>query len=399
MWLSKRRSLPGFALLLLALTPSPGSAHVVENWDWHLVEKQKKRKIHWCLVVNPPAAGDAFAAGAEADQWKAWAKAAFQKWTDAATGWSFEEVGVLDSRCQIQIRKSTSPEKSFGRAVVPSGDEGNQRAKTINLYIHFVDAEGNTREWGVEGDDKLDPIRLLAHEIGHCLRLNDTSDKGDIMASGVETEAEERGNHTTDLSEQDKQEARDSATADLRSSQFFVEPQGGEFVSDGVYVTAPPEAFPKTTPVSVTLRRKVFFPSPQALEGEPAGRAVMLYAFAIEFESPPQRPLAARIEVPAEILSGERVDSVLPRLPGAVDPETLGAFRYDPQQEVWARIAAGPQFEISGPGVYGVGGIVSDEKPPRSSSQSLWAIVLAAGALALFVLILWRRKTAARLGR
>jgi hypothetical protein len=268
MWLSRRRSFLSFALALLALAPSLGSAHVVENWDWHLVEGQKKRKLHWCLVVNPPAAGDAFAAGAEADQWKAWAQAAFQKWTDAATGWSFEEVSVLDSKCQIKIRKSTGRNQSFGRAVVPSGDAGNQRAKTINLYVHFVDAEGNTREWGVEGD-KLDPIRLLEHEIGHCLRLNDTEDKGDIMASGVETEAEERGKHNTDLSDQDKQEARDSAAADLRSSQFFVEPQGGEFVSEGVYVTVPPEAFPQSTAVSLTLRKKVFFPSPQAWKASP----------------------------------------------------------------------------------------------------------------------------------
>jgi hypothetical protein len=135
------------------------------------------------------------------------------------------------------------------------------------------------------------------------------------------------------------------------------------------------------------------------MEGEPAGRGVMLYAFAIEFESAPQRRLAARIEVPPEILSGERVDSALPRLPGSVDPETLGAFRYDPQREVWARIAAGAQFELSGPGVYGVGGIVANQRPPRLYSQALWAIVFAIGALALFVLVFWRRKTAARLER
>jgi hypothetical protein len=395
MRLAKRRLPLSTAFVLLALTPSLGRAHVVENWDWHLVAQHKKRNLHWCLVVNPPAQGDAFAAGPEADQWKAWAEAAFQKWADAATGWTFEQVGVLETRCQIKIRKSTAPSQPFGRAVVPSEDAGNQRAKSINIFVNFVDAEGKAREWGVE-NGKLDPIRLLEHEIGHCLRLNDTDAKDDIMASGVETEAAERTNHTTDLSAQDKKEARDAAAGELRTSQFFVEPQGGEFVSDGVHLSVPPDAFAQSTSASVALRRKVFFPAPQALEGGPAGRGVMLYAFAIEFESAPHQPLTARIEMPPEILSGERVDSVLPRLPGPVDPQTLTTFRYDPQREVWARIAEGAQFELSEPGVYGVGGTVSQEKPPGLDSPLVWTIVFAVGAIAVLLLVLGRQKNKAR---
>lgn len=208
-------------LALCVLLPRPGLAHVVDNWDWHLDKGKKKRKLHWCLVSElrkgfPP---DAFPSD-QAKKWKKWAKEAFDNWVKDGkgkpTGWTFEEVKQLDPKCQVLIRFSTRPNGSYGKAVVPSGKKGDQRAKKVPIIIHGVDAKGKPRKYGRKGKDTLDPVRILKHEIGHAIRLDDTENKGDIMGSGVETEAGEIGKHDTTPSDEDYKEARDSAAGELK---------------------------------------------------------------------------------------------------------------------------------------------------------------------------------------
>jgi hypothetical protein len=217
---------------------------VVSDWDWHLVKGKKKRKLHWCLVTElrkgfPP---DAFPK-AEADKWKKWAKEAFDNWVKdgkgKATGWTFEEVSQLDAKCQVLIRFSTRPSGSYGKAVVPSGEKGDQRAKKVPIIINGVDAKGKARKYGRKGKDTLDPVRILKHEIGHAIRLDDTENKGDIMGSGVETEAGEVGKHDTTPSAEDYKEARDSAAGELEVAMHQPQaPSAGEDV--GVMVATLP---------------------------------------------------------------------------------------------------------------------------------------------------------------
>ena len=208
-------------LALCVLLPRPGLAHVVDNWDWHLDKGKKKRKLHWCLISElregfPP---DAFPRD-KAEQWKKWAKEAFDNWVKDGkgkpTGWKFEEVKQLDPNCQVLIRFSTRPNGSYGKAVVPSGEKGDQRAKKVPIIIHGVDAKGKPRKYGRKGKDTLDPVRILKHEIGHAIRLDDTKNKNDIMSSGVETEAGEIGKHDTTPSDEDYKEARESAAGELK---------------------------------------------------------------------------------------------------------------------------------------------------------------------------------------
>jgi hypothetical protein len=229
-------------LALGVLLPRPGGAHVVSNWDWHLVDGKKKRNLHWCLVSElregfPP---DSFPRD-QAEQWKKWAKEAFDNWVKDGkgkpTGWTFEEVNQLDPNCQVLIRFSTRPNGSYGKAVVPSGEKGDQRAKKVPIIIHGVDAKGNPREYGRKGKDTLDPVRILKHEIGHAIRLDDTENAEDIMGSGVETEAGEIGKHDTTPSDEDYREARDSAEGELKVAMG--PPSAGEDVGTMV-ATLPP---------------------------------------------------------------------------------------------------------------------------------------------------------------
>lgn len=207
-------------LALCVLLPRPGLAHVIEQWDWHLVEGEKKRHLHWCFIIETEmVTRDAFPED-EAEKWKGWARKAFANWVKdkkkKPTGWEFEEVDFWDRKCQIQIRWSTTPRGDYGRASIPDWEEGEHRADKVQIYIHGVDAEGDSRNFGTKGDDTLDPVRLLKHEIGHAIRLDDTKNKNDIMSSGVETEAGEIGNHDTNLSDEDYKEARESAAGELK---------------------------------------------------------------------------------------------------------------------------------------------------------------------------------------
>lgn len=219
---------PVLSLLMLAALPSSGLAHVVENWDWHLLKDgKKKRHIHWCVIAKlTPAMRDAFPRD-QAAKWEKWAKEAFDNWTKdskgKATGWSFEKVGALDSKCQIQIRWSTTPRSDFGRATIPTGAKGDQRAEKVQIYVHSVGADKKPRKFGRKGADTLDPVRLLKHEVGHAIRLDDTKNPKDMMSSGVESEDKEKGNHNTSLSEEDYKEARESAAGELKVALLDVE--------------------------------------------------------------------------------------------------------------------------------------------------------------------------------
>jgi nucleotide-binding universal stress UspA family protein len=195
---------------------------VVEDWDWHLKKDgSKKRHLHWCVVVEirkglPP---DAFPSK-EGAKWKKWAKEAFNNWTKDSkkkpTGWTFEEVSMHDKKCQVMLRFSKRPNASYGTAYVPSGEKGDQRAKKVVVIINGVGTDKKPRKFARKGKDAFDPVRLLMHEIGHCLRLADTKNKKDIMSSGVEKDEKEKGNHDTKLSEEDIQEAKDAAKGDLK---------------------------------------------------------------------------------------------------------------------------------------------------------------------------------------
>lgn len=219
---------PILSVLLLAALPASGLAHVVEDWDWHLLKDgKKKRHLHWCVIPElRPGMPDAFPRD-KAAEWEKWAKEAFDNWTKdpkgESTGWTFEKVGPFDKNCQIQIRWSTTPRSDFGRAVVPSGEEGDQRADKVQIYIHSVGADKKPRKFGREGEDTLDPVRLLKHEVGHAIRLDDTDNAEDMMSSGVESEDEEKGNHDTSLSEEDYKEARESASGELKVAMREVE--------------------------------------------------------------------------------------------------------------------------------------------------------------------------------
>lgn len=213
---------PALSLFILAAMPGSGLAHVVEDWDWHLKKDgSKKRHLHWCVVVEirkglPP---DAFPRE-DGNKWKKWAKEAFNNWTKDSkgkpTGWTFEEVSMHDKKCQVMLRFSKRPSTSYGTAYVPSGEKGDQRAKKVVVIINGVGADKKARKYGRKGKDTFDPVRLLMHEIGHCLRLRDTKNKKDIMSSGVEKDEKEKGNHDTKLSEEDIKEAKDAAKGDLK---------------------------------------------------------------------------------------------------------------------------------------------------------------------------------------
>jgi tetratricopeptide (TPR) repeat protein len=235
----------GLIVLVFALLGPPSApAHVVKKWDWHLLaSKKKKRHIHWCVVFQlRPGMKDAFPRG-EADKWKKWAKEAFDNWQKALSKkkdkWTFKEVQFYSTKpkCQIQIRWSTTPRSDYGRASVPDYEKGENRAETVQIYIHGVDAKKKSRKFGRKGADTYDPVRLLMHEIGHAIRLDDTKNPKDIMSSGVEKDDKERGNHITELTKEDIKEAGDSAAGELEVAMLPSEPDVG-----GALATALPTA-------------------------------------------------------------------------------------------------------------------------------------------------------------
>jgi hypothetical protein len=235
-------------LILGVLLPRPGLADVIGKWDWHLLaDGSNKRELHWCIVFQIRGdEEDAFPRD-KVDQWKKWARKAFANWvkdrSGKSTGWKFKEVDFWNEepkpKCQIQIRWSVTPRSDFGRASVPKYKKGKHRAEDVQIYIHSVDAKGKPRKFGRKGKDTLDPVRLLKHEIGHAIRLDDTENIEDIMSSGVETEAGEIGNHDTNLSDEDYKEARESASTGLKVAMHQPQaPSAGEDV--GVMVATLP---------------------------------------------------------------------------------------------------------------------------------------------------------------
>jgi hypothetical protein len=214
-------------LLLLSLASFQGAfARVNQTWDWTKVAGNEKTKIIYCF--EDVGAKDGLPGGRT---WKGIVSDAALVWNRADTGWTFEvsnmgtaDEGKVTKDCQLQvnINDHNIPGGAFTTYVVPGGREDctvqgvklpadgriSKRILCIDPTPNRFD-NGKDTTWNTAGADTFDPVLVVAHELGHVLRLAHPTN---AFSNNI-TDPINIGVHAADLnklSDDDKKEAKAS---------------------------------------------------------------------------------------------------------------------------------------------------------------------------------------------
>ena len=175
------------------------SAHVMPGYEWKIDSATGKpaRNLHiWC--------GDEVS-----QQWKDLLDEAIANWENANTGWTFEVVDEIEGS-DITFHTASIPPNTNGRKVAGRTvfDYDSSTGETIGCSVTM-----NTDpsiSWGTSGDNKLDPVKVIKHELGHTLGL-DHDELGNLMDTPVYY-----GDHECEPNNADIQQAKDSAAFDKK---------------------------------------------------------------------------------------------------------------------------------------------------------------------------------------
>jgi len=156
-------------ILLLFNLISSVAAHVIPGHEWKIDQSTGKPRRNlriWC--------------GSEVtQQWKDWMEEATENWEGTNSGWTFEFVDDIQNS-DITFHTATIPPESNGSAVAGryQPDFDGQTGEVIGATITMNN--DSAIPWGTQGDDSINPVKVLKHELGHSMGL-DHSFFGNLM--------------------------------------------------------------------------------------------------------------------------------------------------------------------------------------------------------------------------
>ena len=214
------------------MLPCSVKALVNTGWDWHLVNNNPKRTLHYCggRAVRYSEAGNtidvqSFVPGLP-PSFAVWLTEAVEKINKANTGWKLVPSNAVITPCQILITVADISESNFGGGhATPSDIDGDGKADITRITIdkNLEDtlknlpegqdtADGARDGWSTEGSDATrDPIGVLMHELTHAMRLRHHQDSNHSDSSDSDiSDPRNPGDHNTDFSQEDLNELRDA---------------------------------------------------------------------------------------------------------------------------------------------------------------------------------------------
>ena len=296
----------------LMFTPNQSFSTVNTSWDWELIDGKPKTVVIWCLENR--TADNGLPNG---DSWMQVLSTAAQMWNDANTGWTFKPTsegtdneGKLDRTCQVVL--AIMDHNSKGGAKADRGylnPDGTGPVKRIRIAVDPTPISNDKNHpgpttWDIENG--LDPVDVIAHELGHTLRLTHPTDR---LSTTNMMDPRKVGTHIEGLSQNDTDEAKASIdrvhhprttnqTVINRSdhncsTHFPIYDSEGTFSSNDFEISIPPQDLDGNIPIICSP----FFAYVPNMDNVPTGVNPVRIAFEIN-SSLQTLQLPATIKIP-----------------------------------------------------------------------------------------------------
>lgn len=423
-----------FIILIAPLFIRPAAAFVNEGWDWHLVNGEPKRTLHYCAgrAVRIKQEGrsvdvQAFAPGLPPN-WAVWLTEAVNNLNNANTGWRLVPSNATFPPCQVLILLGDISETTHGGGVsTPRDTNGDGKADLNRIVIdqnleetlknvgENQDSQDGDRDgWStIAGEPTRNPIGALMHELTHAMRLDHHPDSSHSDTSDNDiSDPRKPGDHDISLSEEDINELRQSAGTQESVGQFELQEGEQEIEYANVMFRIPEGAFEFYPAfLDVNVYDGVAIPDPLAInyDGDMTFTHI-LGSGTIYFRTFPQllKPITISIPYTDEELEGGPgmyIGDLHNYIPPALEESTMHAFQYHQRpffvetEEVneWAPVENSQvdtknnrvTFETQETGIFGIAAVAATEKtsPLGTENKTVFVIVVVilAGSAYYFI--------------
>lgn len=343
-----------FSLIILGalFIVQPAAANFNAYWDWHLVDGQPKRTLHYCaaVAVKFKETGRNLdiekAQSGIPDNWAVWITEAVNKWNEANTGWTFEPSELSFPPCQVLIVLADISESTFGGGLATPRDidgdgkadmtriaiDTNLEETKANLPAGEDQADGNYDGWSAEGGESTrDPVGTIMHELSHAIRLDHHADSKQSDTSDPDiSDPRKPGDHATDLSEADIAQARDSSGQAGKSGKFQACTRKNKFDFNNVSVSFDANTFGNINPFEIFSLSGVMIPHPLAVP-EGFSHIIDNTGFYFNTGAQAQKPLTFSIVYnEKDILggNGKYIGDFDELIPPALDENTIEVLKF-----------------------------------------------------------------------
>ncbi len=423
------------AIFGLFLTARPASAFVNEGWDWHLVDGQPKRTLHYCAgnAVRYTEQGRSVDVTAVSQglppSWAGWLTEAVDNLNKANTGWTLVPSNLTFPPCQVLIALADISEDTHGGGVATPVDTGGDgKADIVRIVIDEslentsenvgdgVDtADGNHDGWStIAGEGTRNPIGTLMHELTHAMRLDHHPDSKHSDKSDADiSDPRQPGDHDTNLSDEDLNELRQSAGTEEKVGMFETQGESQSFNFLGVNIFVEEGAFAFYPGfLDINVYDGVAIPDPLAV---PDGFTHILGSGTIYLRTSADLQKPVKVSIPytdEELKGGDNmfVGDLHGYLPPPIDENSMRAFRYiqrpfGVESEVvshWELVENSQvdtennqvTFETSETGIFGISGFEGEKKvstTAKSQKILMVVVIVIAGGLIIKRFILRKR--------
>ena len=340
-------------VVLLTGWAGPSMGGISDSWDWK--GKARKLKVFYDFK-DTDKLGDKLM--------KDIMDEAIKNWNDvkADTGWEFE-TGGTEADHHVRIKVDDTLNKYSGAVSTGLPGAGNTSREVEHRTITFdptpQHSDGTKFDWDAAGknkDDTKNPVSTAKHELSHMLRLSHQG--GNRTTTGKikdPTGKVTKGDDVLTVSQDDKNEAKKSSTAPIKTSQAPGVPGTNAFAlvpgfplelpvpvkTPDLTLTVPGSAF--TSNAILTLSRTDLSSMPLPFD-VPAGVFNMLKGAHIDITGVPGIPgltdALFTLTIPYEDGAegeGFLIDVNDPDY-GRLIESTLRPFLYDPLAQSWLSI-------------------------------------------------------------
>lgn len=348
--------------LLVALVAGSALAHVKDWYEWCRDPAAGKPKRNLKVWVDPAAGG----------QWKQWTQEAMDNWNNANTGWTLTMTDQIEG-ADVTVHTAPIPARADGATVL--GRCQSDFDSTTGEVIGVTITANSGINWGTSGENTVDPVKMLKHELGHTMRLTH-SELGNIMEEAIG-----EGDHDRAPNNDDVDEAKQAASSTRPEPEKRVEGARTTSTLGPAALTAASVDFDAWAahgmPLAVYPMEGIMLPDPLAV---PEGlERVVVAAAVFPFEADFSMPADLRLTWEQGAISGlVMVGEVHGELLPPVDPKGMVPVRWlrDPAQPTggtWVPLVAGVSLELAvrtgtfglpGGGIYGLAAPAEGARPP-----------------------------------